>query len=268
MFNKLQNILEKIRRGKPLVLNLTNLVSMDLLANGLLAVGAAPIMSVYADEVEELVKISGGVLINIGTLDADFEKLSLEAAAAALKYKKPVVLDPVGVGATKKRTELANKILATNCVTVIKGNASEIVALKGDDGATLGVESTLESGAAQNAACYLSRTFKTIVVTTGEVDIITLADENKRLNLELPFGDPAMTKITGAGCFLGSLIAAFLAVEENSFQAAELATLFWGLTGEQAARKFKGPGKYRQSLLNFLYQPDYDYLENRIYGVN
>lgn len=255
MIKKMQSCLERIRQTKPLVLNVTNYVTMDFMANSLLALGAAPIMSEDLDELEELGTLASSINLNIGTLNAQF----LERAHRIMKIQdKPIILDPVGAGATKSRTKAALEFLPH--VRIVRGNASEIMALHTNHNKTLGVESTHDSGQAIDAAKTLSRQHKLVVAISGETDIIVDHAHTQSLS----FGSSLMQLIAGMGCTLTAVIAAFHAVESDSLSAALLGTAYFGLCGEQAAGKNKNPGSFKTAFIDSLYEPDFDMMSKRL----
>ncbi|MCX8516386.1 MAG: hydroxyethylthiazole kinase [Alphaproteobacteria bacterium] len=261
---------ENIRGQKPLVLNLTNVVTMDFMANALLAVGAAPLMSVASEEIAELVAISSAVNINIGTLDEAFIARAMLAASTASNSGRPIplVLDPVGAGASHLRRDAA--LLLLPHVNIVRGNASEILALgqgqhgredlgKQMDRPSLGVESTAEVGDALAVANYLANSDRTVVVS-GEVDIITDGHDVGQCF----FGTPLMKSITGMGCVLTAVIAAFRAVIDDNARAANLAVNFFGLVGQVAASHAHTPAAFRSQFIDYLYQPDWQAMEQII----
>jgi hydroxyethylthiazole kinase len=237
----------QLRQINPLVLNLTNLVTMDFMANALLALGAAPIMSMEIEELSELIALASSVNINIGTLDDDFAKLSLEAAKLCKKLSKPLVLDPVGAGASIARTKLARSILPyTN---IVRGNASEIMALAGYNAKTKGFDSTCKSMEAKVAAQELAHEYNITVIVSGEIDLVV----TNEAYAELAVGTPLMKLVTGMGCVLSAAVAAFRAVIADDFTASQLATYYYGCCGEKAAALTDKPGAFRQEFINALY---------------
>ena len=241
-------ILQQLRHHKPIVLCLTNVVTMDLVANGLLALGAAPIMSLCDTELPELVMIAQAVYINIGTLDEAFIQRCHQVIAAAKQYGKPVVLDPVGAGASAIRTQTARQWLSQ--VDVIKGNASEVMALLDDHVITQGVESSCEPHDAVAVAQQIALKHNNTVVVTGAIDHVVSAAHR----VEVKLGDAMMSRITGMGCLLGALIAAFLPIVSEHAQAAHEATQLMGQCGTQAAVKAHGPASFRSHFIDALYQ--------------
>jgi hydroxyethylthiazole kinase len=255
MIEKIQSCLERIRETKPLVLNITNYVTMDFMANSLLALGAAPIMSEDIDELEELGTLASSLNLNLGTLNTQF----LERARRIIQIQdKPIVLDPVGAGATKSRTKAALEFVPYACI--VRGNASEIMALHTNHNETLGVESTHDSEQAIEAAKTLSQQYKLVVTISGATDIVV----EKARTQTLSFGSPLMPRVIGMGCTLTAVIAAFHAVERDSFSAAILGTAYFGLCGEQAAQKTKTPGSFKAAFIDSLYEPDFDMMSKRL----
>lgn len=186
---------------------ITNYVSMDIMANTLLAAGASPAMAHALDEVEDFVAISGALLINAGTLSSDWVASMKLAAAQAVRLGKPWVLDPVGCGATPYRTAVCLALLRLQ-PAVVRGNASEILALAGAAGSGVkGVDSTAASHEALAAARAVAREHGCVVAVSGEVDLVT---DGERV-LGVRNGTPVLTAITAAGCSVTALIAAFLA---------------------------------------------------------
>jgi hydroxyethylthiazole kinase len=257
MFEKLMVSLKQIRETKPLVLNITNYVTMDFLANSLLALGAAPIMSEEEQELTELVNIAGSVNLNIGTLNDNFLQRAEKVIAAAKKSNKPIVLDPVGAGATQIRTKAALKFLPD--VSIVRGNASEIMALHTAHIKTLGVETMHAAEEAVTAGKNLNQQYNVVIAISGATDIIVAKD----IKL-LGYGSSLMPRITGMGCALTGVIAAFHAITENPFEAALLATAYFGLCGEQAEKRSSGPGSFRTAFIDSLYVPDLEMMQKKL----
>lgn len=237
-----------IRRHSPLVHNVTNLVVMDFTANALLALGASPVMAHAPQEVEEMAALAGAVVLNMGTLDDAWIASMLGALAAARKLGKPVVFDPVGAGATRFRTDTAQRILAEGGVSVVRGNASEIAALAGMAGRTKGVDSLDQPLTVAAAAANLLGHCHVIIIS-GEQDIVMTRDDR----CVLGNGCMMMTKITGMGCVATAAIGAFLAVQEDPFLAAAHAMAVMGIAGEMAHDASDGPGSLRTQFLDALY---------------
>jgi len=252
MLQTIKTILTQVRLQKPLVLNLTNYVTMDFMANTLLALGAAPIMTVCDEELEEFVQISNAVNLNIGTLDKNSIKRCHEATHFALKYHKPIIFDPVGSGASQIRTQVSRELAAKS--TVIRGNASEIISLWTEDLQTKGVETSHSTDSAKDAARYLSKKHDCIVVVSGPIDFIT--DGQKEI--EIPFGSPLMPFVTGMGCTLSSVIAAFFSVSGHVFEKTSAAVGYFGLCGSLTHSKTQSPGHFRSTFIDTIYEADFD----------
>jgi hydroxyethylthiazole kinase len=240
--------LRNLRERSPLVHNITNYVAMDVSANALLAVGAAPAMVHALDEVEEFAGISGVLVVNIGTLSPPWVEAMRLAAARAAALGRPWVLDPVGAGATRYRTDTARE-LAELRPTVIRGNASEILAVAGGAEGTRGVDSTHASDDAVEAARGLARRLGSVVAVTGAVDYVTDGERT----LSVANGHPMMTRVTALGCSATAIVGAFLAVHDEPVFATAAALSVIGLAGEIAARESPGPGTFRVKLLDALY---------------
>jgi len=260
MLKQLENKLKKLKDTKPLVLNLTNYVTMDFMANTLLALGAAPIMTTSDDELEELVQLASSININIGTLDEPFIKRCYLAATLAKQYQKPLILDPVGAGASLIRTKTASQLI--EYASIVRGNASEIIALANQVGKTLGVESTNTKIEAQDIAIKLANRYGVTIVVSGSIDFIT---DGKR-NSEIPFGSSLMPLVTGMGCTLTSVIAAFKNTSDDSFESSVLATLYFGLCGQLTEKQVRHPGQFRTTFIDNLHKADFEKMREILEG--
>lgn len=252
MINKHQVIadLNLIRKKSPLVHNITNYVVMNNTANALLAIGASPVMAHSPEEVEEMVAIASSLVINIGTLSEAWINAMLIAGKAANKKGIPVIFDPVGAGATTYRTKTCLSIIDECKPSVIRGNASEIIALVNSQGKTKGVDSTASSDSAIESAKVLAKNTGAVVVISGPVDYIT---DGERI-AEVRNGSVMMAKVTGLGCTATSITGAFAAVNSNSFEAATHAMVIMGIAGELAAAKSEGTGTMQLHFLDELYK--------------
>lgn len=239
----------KIRATKPLVHNITNYVAMNFTANVLLAAGAAPVMAHAAEEVEEMVALAKALVLNIGTLDKPWIAAMVKAGQKATALGVPIILDPVGAGATRLRTETALRFLAELRVAVVRGNASEILALGGAAGRTKGVESTASVGAARECARALALKTGATIAVTGQEDLIT---DGIRL-LRVANGHPLMGSVTGMGCGATALIGAYAAVDADPVSATATALACYGLAGERAAKSAVGPGSFAVGFLDALH---------------
>jgi len=252
MIDKKQLLLDlnQVREKSPLVHNITNYVVMNNTANALLAIGASPVMAHAMNEVEDMVAIASSLVINIGTLSDDWVKAMLLAGKAADKKGIPVILDPVGAGATSYRTETSLLIINECKPSVIRGNASEIMALVNSQNRTKGVDSIASSDSAIDAAKILAKINGTIVVISGPIDYITDGDQIS----EVKNGSVMMTRVTGLGCTATAMIGAFAAVNSNFFEAATHAMAIMGIAGELAALKSEGTGTMQLHFLDELYK--------------
>lgn len=244
--------LARLREIAPLVHNITNYVVMNNTANALLSIGASPAMVHAIEEVEEFTGISGALVINIGTLSPQWVEAMHLAAARAVAGGIPWVLDPVGAGATRYRTDVAAALVQLH-PTVVRGNASEIMVLAGVTGAVgKGVDSAYTGSAALDAARNLAARSGAIVAMTGEVDYVT---DGVRV-VELRNGHPMMARVTGLGCTASALVGAFLATGGDPMESTVAAIAALGVAGEIAAEGAAGPGTLQLRLLDQLYSLD------------
>ena len=238
--------LSRMRELAPLTHCITNIVAANFTANVLLAVGASPAMVIAAEEVAEFAAIASGLLVNVGTITKKEAKAMLLAAAAARRSATPWVLDPVAVGAVRFRTDVAKKLLAHK-PSIVRGNASEIIALSGSSGGGKGVDSAADSAAAVPFARELAKRSGAVIAVSGVLDYIT--DGNDVISVA--GGDAIMTRVTGVGCALGALMAAFAACAEP-LRAAASASAIFALAGERAAHAATGPGSFSVAFLDEL----------------
>jgi hydroxyethylthiazole kinase len=253
-----QTVLARVRERAPLVHNITNYVVMNSSANALLAFGASPAMVHAVEEVEAFLGISSALVVNIGTLSPAWVDAMLRAARRATEWQVPWVLDPVGAGATPYRTETARTLLALR-PTVLRGNASEILAVAGEEGATKGVDSTAGTDAALAAAARLANRHGCTVVITGAEDVVT---DGTRV-VRCANGHPLMPRVTGLGCSLSALVGACVAVERDAVLASAAALACLGIAGEVGAERAAGPGSLQVALLDALFALDADTLAAR-----
>jgi len=241
--------LKEIRTKAPLVHNITNYVVMNTTANALLAIGASPVMAHACEEVEEMACIANALVINIGTLSEHWIRAMFKAAETAGKRKIPVVFDPVGAGATKLRTDTARKFVETFAPSIIRGNASEIMALITKDIRTKGVDSSADSSDALEIGRSLNAASCSVVCISGETDYIIDAGHV----IKITNGHPMMQRVTGLGCTATALCGAFAAVEENAMIAAAEAMAVMGIAGEMASEKAEGPASLQCRFIDSLY---------------
>ena len=238
-----------VRSQRPLVHNITNYVVMNNSANALLAIGASPVMAHWTQEMEEMVSIAGALVLNIGTLDENWLEGMRVAGVAASRRGIPIVLDPVGAGATSARTTASLELIELCHPTVIRGNASEIMALVDASVKSKGVDSSAQSGDAVEAARKLALETGAVVVISGATDYIT--DGTVLHTVE--GGDEIMTAVTGMGCTSTALVGAFAAVVEDPLVAATAAMAVMSLAGERAAARSRGNGSMQVNFLDELY---------------
>jgi hydroxyethylthiazole kinase len=241
---------QAIRAEAPLVHNITNYVVMNTTANALLAIGASPVMAHAVKEVEEMTGIARALVINIGTLSEAWIISMIKAGRKARQRGLPVVLDPVGAGATHLRTSTVHTFLREAPPTIIRGNASEIRAVLYAEEGTKGVDSTHASDEALDAARILSEHCHAVVSVSGAVDLIVSGNSV----LKVSNGDPMMPRVTGLGCTATALTGAFAAVNPDPLEAAAHAMAVLGIAGEMAAERSPGPGSLQMHLLDSLYR--------------
>lgn len=239
----------KIRKNKPLIHNITNFVVMNYTANVLLAMGASPVMAHAENEVEEMVAFAGSLVLNIGTLTDNWVESMILAGKRATALGKPIVLDPVGSGATSLRTAAVQRILAETRVSVVRGNGSEILSLGPDKASGKGVDTLHAVNDAGTVAMQLARTLRTTVAITGPIDLVT--DGTRVVRIE--GGHALMPLVTGTGCSATAIIGAFLAVDPDALSATATGLAFFGVAGAQAGAVSAGPGTFMVNLLDALY---------------
>lgn len=239
--------LAQMRAAAPLVQNMTNYVAMNVMANVMLAAGASPAMVHAEEEAPEFVAIAAALTINIGTLSAPWARSMLKTATAARVAGRPWVLDPVAVGATAFRRELGAQLLALR-PSVVRGNASEILALSGRAVAGKGADSVDEVASAEAAANRLALNHGMVVAVTGPVDFVTDGTRAVRIFN----GHDMMPRITALGCSLTGLVGAF-AASQSAFAATVAALSYFGLAGEVAGRNSSGPASFQIAFIDALY---------------
>lgn len=252
--------LNLIREKSPLIHNITNYVVMNNTANALLSIGASPVMAHAVDEVAEMINISSALVINIGTLDAEWVKAMLIAGKAAQEKKIPIVFDPVGAGATSYRTKVCQQILEECKPSIIRGNASEIMALVNSNVKTKGVDSTSSSDSALDSAKMLADETGAVVVISGQTDYIT----NGKTTETVSNGNTLMSWVTGMGCTATAIAAAFAAVNPNLLEAANHGMTVMGISGELAAAKSQGNGSMQVHFLDELFNLNENTLRNKL----
>jgi hydroxyethylthiazole kinase len=245
--------LAAIRERKPLVHQITNYVVMNETANATLALGALPVMAHAREEVEEMASIAAALVLNIGTLSPPWVEAMVAAGGAASAAGVPVVLDPVGAGATTYRTETARRVLDELDVSVVRGNAAEIATLAGREAEIRGVESIAASDSAAELARAAARELGTVAAVTGAVDQVSDGEHV----VAVANGHPLLASITGSGCMATAITGCFLAVRpEAPLAAAAEALVAFGVAGEDAAQNADGPGSFHVALYDALHRLD------------
>ncbi len=243
-------LLTRIRTVQPLIHNITNYVAMSFNANALLAIGASPIMAHAVEEMDAIVQLAQALVINIGTLDVNWLASMTQAMQAARKKSIPIIVDPVGAGASAFRTDAVLALMNNVSPDVIRGNASEIKALAGESLAeSKGVDSLYASEAAYAAGKHVAERYQCTVVVSGAQDFIIHAEKTHVIEN----GVPLMSRVTGMGCTATALIGAFCAVESDYFLASTSAMLVMGVAGELAGLLSHGPGSFHMQFLDTLY---------------
>ena len=250
--------LRDLRERKPLVHQITNYVVMNETANATLAIGALPVMAHAPEEVEEMASAAGALVLNIGTLSAPWIDAMLLAGRAANRAGAPVVLDPVGVGATTFRTETAKRILAEVDVAIVRGNAAEVAALAGLEAEIRGVESIGAGGSGADIARTAAGKLGVVAAVTGPVDHVS----DGTRTIAVANGDALLATITGSGCISTALTGCFAAVRAP-LEAAGFALAALGVAAEDAADGAPGPGTFHARLYDSLYALTPDALDER-----
>lgn len=257
------NAVSALRKAQPLVLNITNFVVMNNTANALLALGASPLMAHAPEELDEMLTISQALVLNIGTLSAPWIESMKKAGEIASTKKVPVVLDPVGAGASRLRTQTSLDLIECASPAVIRGNGSEIMALaaalgieapQGADTQTKGVDSQLAALEVKELARGLARKAQAVVCVSGPEDYVTDGDRGVRVI----GGSSLMPRVTGLGCTATSLVGAMLAVVDSPFDAAVHAMHVMSTAGAMAASRAAGPGTLQLHFYDALYSLDED----------
>ncbi|MEK8131425.1 hydroxyethylthiazole kinase [Paenibacillus filicis] len=245
-------ILHRVREHKPLVHNITNVVVTNFTANGLLALGASPVMAYAHEEVADMARIAGALVANIGTLNEELIQSILIAGKSANAHGVPVIFDPVGAGATAYRTEASRRILDEVKVSVLRGNAAEVANVIGEQMQIKGVDAGDAAGSdAAVLAREAARRLGIVVVVTGADDHVSDGKSTYRISN----GTPLLTSVTGTGCLLTSVIGAFAAVEKDLVAASAAALAFYGVAAELAV-EISGPnhpGAFQTEFLNRLH---------------
>jgi len=251
--------LRALREQRPLVHQITNYVVMNETANATLALGALPVMAHAREEVEEMVAIAGALVLNIGTLSPPWVEAMLAAGRAANDRGVPVVLDPVGAGATSYRTRTAKQILDEVDVSVLRGNAGEVATIVGVDAEVRGVESIGAGADPGELAREASKQLGVVAAVTGAVDHVSDGDTV----VAIANGHPLLASVTGTGCMSTAVTGCFLAVADDVLAGAVAALVAFGVAGEIAADGAAGPGSFHVRLYDALAALDPSTLDAR-----
>ena len=252
MSQGINELLIKIKKERPIILNITKYFSLDLVVSGLRSIGAVPITSNTDQEIKELLNLSKVVVINLGELDDQFVQLSNRICQAANALNKPIVLDPIGAGASQYRTETCINFVKNHKISVVRGYPGEIAALSNERLIAIGTEATTNESACKNAK-LLSEKYDMTVVVSGKIN--TVIDKNKSDHFN--FDSILLTKVAGISSLLSSLIGAFHAVEPDRYAAATSAITYYAACVGTAKNKAKGPGSFRSDLIDELYINSY-----------
>jgi hydroxyethylthiazole kinase len=252
--------LARLREQKPLVHQITNYVVMNETANATLALGALPVMAHALEEVEEMVGLASALVINIGTLSPLWVEAMVAAGRAANEQGIPVVVDPVGAGATRYRTETAKRLLTEVDVTVLRGNPGEVGTLVGADAEVRGVESISVGGQPADLAREAARKLGLVASVTGTVDHVS----DGETVLVVQNGHQLLATVSGTGCMSTAITGCFLAAKaDEPLEAAAEALAAFGVAGEDAAAVASGPGSFHAALYDALYNLDPAVLDTR-----
>ena len=252
--------LRTLRERKPLVHQITNYVVMNETANATLALGALPVMAHAPQEVEEMASVAGALVLNIGTLSDHWVEAMLLAGAAANRAGVPIVLDPVGAGATGYRTETARRLLDVLEIAVVRGNAAEVATLAGREAEIRGVEAIDASDSPAVLARAAARQLECVAAVTGPVDHVSDGERS----YAIANGHELLGTVSGTGCMSTAVTGCFLAARPQApVEAAAEALVAFGVAGEDAAEEAKGPGTFHAALYDALYNLDPDTLDSR-----
>jgi hydroxyethylthiazole kinase len=242
----MSDLFGRLREKRPLVHHITNYVTVNDCANITIAAGAAPVMADAPEEVCEMVTFAGALVLNIGTLNKGQIESMLLAGGMANDRKIPVILDPVGAGATRFRTDTALRLLDELKVTILKGNAGEIGILAGAEAHVRGVDSHGVTGDLEKIAKQFAKRAGLTVVISGPTDIVT----DGKCILLVENGHPMMGSISGTGCMAASVTGAFAAVTDDPVIASAAALAAFGIAGEKAAAGARGPNSFKTALFD------------------
>lgn len=245
--------LAAIRERRPLIHSITNFVVMNETANAVLCIGALPVMSHAPQEVEEMAAAAGAVTLNIGTLEPEWVDAMELAGRRANDMDVPVILDPVGAGATRLRTDACRRLLDRVKISIVRGNAAEVAALAGSAAEIRGVESISALESVDRLASEFARAFGVTAAVTGPVDTVS---DGRRV-AKIANGHVMLSRVVGTGCMSSMIVGAFSAVQPDAFAAAAEGLCAFGVAGETAAESSgERPGSFHVELYNALYALD------------
>ncbi|WP_042351895.1 hydroxyethylthiazole kinase [Bacillus massiliigorillae] len=257
---KISNLVSEVINQNPLVLHYTNEVTINDCANATLAIGASPIMGDAIEEVEDLITISNAVVLNIGKMHSSQIPLYLEAGRIANALQKPIVLDPVGVFASKQRTNFVEELLSKVKFDVIKGNSAEILFMAGLETRGKGVDASDDLEIDINKLRNFSKSIQTTIAATGKTDFIT---DGERTIL-IHNGSTKLKSVTGTGCMTASLVGSYLGVTNDPFKAAAMGVLTMSLSGELANHNDPAIGTFKVQLFDEMNCLDANAIENYV----
>lgn len=256
---RMASLIDRVRKERPLVHNITNMVVTGFTANGLLALGASPVMAYAHEEVADMAKIAGALAANIGTLNEEIIEAIIIAGQSANAHGVPVILDPVGAGATPYRSQAVERILDKVRIDVLRGNSSEIANVIGEQAVIRGVDASSDQQDLATLAKRAAHQLQTIVAVTGTSDYVS----DGEVTYEISSSTELMTLVTGAGCLLSSTVAAFAAVEQNALIAATAAMAFYGaaaLRAEEVSGANR-PGAFQIAFLDALHDTKREHVQ-------
>lgn len=263
IIEQIARALDDVRSKTPLLHHITNYVTVNDCANIALAIGASPVMADDPREVADIAGIASALVLNIGTLNARTIEAMLAAGKAANARGVPVVLDPVGVGASRLRGDATHSLLRAVRASVLRGNISEIRWVAGDAAAARGVDAAsgdaLENASARKVAARVAAQYGCTVAITGAVDVVSDGDHT----LSLCAGHPLLARVSGTGCMCNTLIAAFLGAGASPLAAALGGILCMNIAGERAAQSARGLGSFRAALMDEICALTPDILRRR-----
>ena len=242
--------LDRLRASRPLVHHITNFVVMNDTANVTLLIGASPVMAHAPEEVEEMVTLAGALVLNPGTLERAWNEAMLLAGRRARQSSVPVVLDPVGAGATEFRTQTNLRILEEVKPTIVRGNPGEVGSLAGAGGEVKGVDSVGMLSEPEQVVRQAAKEWGAVVAITGPRDLVS----DGHRTIAVGNGHEWLTRLTGTGCMATAMVGAFAAVEPDPLYAATAGLAAFGVAAELAAARTEGPGAFKTALFDELYR--------------